>query len=70
MRSIGKLFSAFATLADSILALASVVDGATGRLRQQLALDGPEVLEHQPAGVEASPEPTEPATSKRSRKSA
>jgi hypothetical protein len=39
MRSIGKLFTAFATVADSLLALASVIDTATARLRMQLALD-------------------------------
>lgn len=51
MRSIGKLFTAFATLADSVLSLASVVDAATAKLRQQLALeyDPPQVLDHQPA---------------------
>lgn len=54
MRSIARLFSAFSTLADSVLSLASVLDAGTARLRQQLALDGeaapPAVLEHQPAG--------------------
>jgi hypothetical protein len=70
MRSISRLLSAFATLADSLLALASVVDGATGRLRQQLALEGPEVIEHQPAGVEGPSEATESTSAKRSRRSA
>jgi hypothetical protein len=39
MRSIGNLFTAFANLAASVKALAGVIDVATGRLRQQLALD-------------------------------
>jgi hypothetical protein len=39
MRSIGNLFTAFTNLAASVNALASVVDVATGRLRQQLAVD-------------------------------
>ena len=47
MRSASKLFAALGTLADSILALASVVDVATGQLRQQLALDeAPPALPH------------------------
>jgi hypothetical protein len=54
MRSITRMFSAFGTLADCVLALAGVVDVVTGRLRQQFALDEalPTVLEHQPAGGE------------------
>jgi hypothetical protein len=45
-----SLFSAFGTLADSILSLAPVVDTATGRLRQQIALDSElPVLDHIPA---------------------
>jgi len=52
MRSTTKLFSAFATLADSLLALAGVVDVATGKLRQQLALDALEVIEHHPSPEE------------------
>jgi hypothetical protein len=64
MRSIGKLFTAFATLADSVLSLAGVIDVATVRLRQQLALDeAGHVIEHQP--VES--EPT--SSAKRSKKS-
>ncbi len=39
---------AFGTLAESLLALASVVDVATGKLRLQLADEMP-ALEHQPA---------------------
>jgi hypothetical protein len=39
MRSIGNLFTAFTKLAASINTLAGVVDVATVRLRQQLALD-------------------------------
>jgi len=54
MRSIARLFSAFGTLAESILSLSGVLDAATGRLRQQLALDeaAATVLDHQPAGGE------------------
>src|SRR5262249_53269590 len=37
MRSITRLFSAFGTLADSILTLANVVDTATAKLRLQIA---------------------------------
>lgn len=39
MRSLARLFSAFLTVADSLLSLASLLDDATARLRQQL--DGP-----------------------------
>jgi hypothetical protein len=74
MRSITRLLSAFGTLADSVLALAGVVDIATGKLRQQLAVEAVEVIEHQPAGVEASTGqgecPVEPASAQRSRRSA
>jgi hypothetical protein len=72
MRSITRLFAALGTLADSLLALAGVVDIATGKLRQQLAVETVEVLEHQPAGGEAATAhecAVEPATSKRGRKS-
>lgn len=56
MRSIGRLFGAFGTLAESILSLSAVVDVATGRLRQALAFDEvPTVLDHQPAGGENVP---------------
>jgi hypothetical protein len=37
MRSITRLFSAFGTLADSILSLASLIDTASAKLRLQLA---------------------------------
>jgi hypothetical protein len=37
MRSIIRLFGAFGTLADCILALASVINVATDKLRLQLA---------------------------------
>jgi hypothetical protein len=61
-------------LADSLLALAGVVNIATDKLRQQLAVEAVEVIEHQPAGVEASTVPgegtVEPASAKRSRRSA
>jgi hypothetical protein len=36
MRSITRLFSAFGTLADSVLALASVIDTAAAKIRLQL----------------------------------
>ncbi len=55
MRSISRLFGAVGTLADSLLALASVLDVATGKLRQQLVLDGVEVIEHNPAEIEEQP---------------
>jgi hypothetical protein len=48
MFGLPKLANAFANLAGSINALAAVIDAATGRLRQQLALDGGEVLDHEP----------------------
>jgi hypothetical protein len=74
MRSISRLFSAFGTLADSLLALAGVVNIATDKLRQQLAVEAIEVLEHQPAGVEESTGqggcPVEAPPAKRSRRSA
>jgi hypothetical protein len=40
MNAIPNVFNAFANLAASINALASVIDVAAGRLRQQLAVDG------------------------------
>jgi hypothetical protein len=51
MNAIRNVFNAFSNLAASVNALASVIDLATGRLRQQLALDDnmPHVLDHQPA---------------------
>ena len=51
MNAIRNVFNAFSNLAASVNALAGVIDLATGRLRQQLALDGdmPPVLDHQPA---------------------
>jgi hypothetical protein len=56
MRSIGKLFSAFSTLADSLLSLAAVIDNATAKVRQQIdqesdppALPG-EVIDAAPDG--------------------
>jgi len=71
MRSISRLFSAFGTLADSVLSLASVIDGASDRLRHQLALDGDAapILEHQPAVAEANGEPAAAnGTTRRGRK--
>ena len=51
MRSISRLFSAVGTLADSLLALAGVIDTATARLRLQLAGETePHILEHAPQG--------------------
>lgn len=48
MNAIRSVFAAFSNLAASVNALASVI--ATGRLRQQLALDDAmPVIEHQPA---------------------
>lgn len=47
MNAIRNVFNAFSNLAASVNALASVIDVATGRLRQQLALDGdPLILPH------------------------
>jgi len=46
MRSITRLFGAFGTLADSVLALAGVIDVAAGRLRLQLADDSAPQLGH------------------------
>lgn len=55
MRSLARLFGAVGTLADSVLALAVVLDAATARLRQQLSLGGetsPQTIEHQLGSVE------------------
>jgi hypothetical protein len=47
MNAIRSVFAALGNLAASINGLASVIDVATGRLRQQLALDyDPHVLPH------------------------
>jgi len=47
VNAIRNVFNAFSNLAASLTALASVIDLATGRLRQQLALDSdPLVLPH------------------------
>jgi hypothetical protein len=70
MRSISRLLSAFGTLADSLLALAGVVNITTDKLRQQLAVEAVEVIEHHPADVEGPSEAAEPASAKRSRRSA
>jgi hypothetical protein len=52
MRSIGKLFTAFVTLADSLLALAGLVDIATDKLRQQLTTEtGTHIIEHEAGAV-------------------
>jgi hypothetical protein len=56
MNAIKNLWTALANLASSINGLAAVLDTASGRLRQQLALDGDAapiaetVLDHRPAG--------------------
>ncbi len=39
MNAIRSVFTAFAHLAASVNGLASIIDAATGRLQQQLALD-------------------------------
>ena len=51
MNAIRSVFIALANLAASINGLAGVIDVASGRLRQQLALDGEPapILEYQPA---------------------
>ena len=46
MNAIKNVFAALANVAASLNALASVVDCATGKLRQQLALDEPAALTH------------------------
>jgi hypothetical protein len=47
MNAIRNVFNALSNLAASVNALAGVIDLATGRLRQQLTLDGdPLVLPH------------------------
>lgn len=48
MNAIRSVFVALSNLASSINGLANVLDVATGRLRQQLALDGESapILEH------------------------
>jgi hypothetical protein len=53
MSAIRNVFNAFSNLAASVNALASVIDVATGRLRQQLALDyDPAVLPHNGAVID------------------
>lgn len=72
MRSLARLFGAFGTLADSVLALASVLNNVTDRLRLQLSaeVDPPalpsagEVIEH------AEPEASGTAANGRKRKTA
>lgn len=46
MRSITRLFGALGTLADSVLALAGVIDMASGRLRLHLADDSAPQVTH------------------------
>jgi hypothetical protein len=65
MFGLGKLTTAFSNLAASINGLAAVVDAASGKLRQHLALEdhaaplAPVVIEHTPA-------PAEPAAAEES----
>lgn len=67
MRSLTRLFNALATLADSVLSLACVLDGASNRLRHQLAegSDAAPILEHQPAGEDAEGETVPAAKGRR-----
>ena len=69
MNEIRNVFNAFSNLAASVNALAGVIDLATGRLRQQLALDGetPPVLDHQPA---EAPDATANGTKRKARTNA
>lgn len=55
MNAIWNLFAAFANLAASLNGLAGVIDGASGRLRQQLGIDGEpaNVIDHLPSAVES-----------------
>ncbi len=47
MNAIRSVFAAFTNLAASVNALAGIIDAASGRLRQQLALDDmPAALPH------------------------
>ena len=58
MNAIRSVFAALTNLAASVNALAAVIDAASGRLRQQLALDGETapILDHQPLGdAQATP---------------
>jgi hypothetical protein len=67
MRSISRLLTALGTLADSLLSLASVVDTAAAKLRQQLAIEEVHVIENRPADNATAEiqQLNEPATSKR-----
>jgi hypothetical protein len=49
MNAIRNVFNAFSNLAASVNGLAALIDVASGRLRQHLALDGDmsSVLDHQ-----------------------
>jgi hypothetical protein len=61
MNAIRSVFAAFTNLAASVNALSGVIDGAAGRLRQQLALDevsAPAVIEHQPPASDADEPPS------------
>ena len=65
MNALRNLWNAFANLANAINGLALVVDTASGRLRQSLALDGVEVLEHTPDTTGPDGSADEPAPSVR-----
>lgn len=63
MNAIRSVFAAFTNLAASVNALAGVIDAATGRLRQQLALDeAPPALTHGGQVLDAAPIPAEDAS--------
>jgi hypothetical protein len=66
MNAIRSVFAALGNLAASINGLASVLDVASGRLRQQLALDGEPapILEHQSLG---DPEEITPAKGRKAK---
>lgn len=66
MNAIRSVFAALGNLAASINGLAGVIDVASGRLRQQLALDGESapILEHQPLD---DPDDTPPAKGRKAK---
>lgn len=62
MRSITRLFGAVGALADSVLALAHVVDAIAGRLRQAVALEtDPPALGHGAEVIDAEGDGGAPA---------
>ena len=72
MNAIRNVCNAFSNLAASVNALAGVIDVATGRLRQQLALDSdPLVLPHDGGmGHTKSDNPSSNGSNKRGRSKA